>query len=386
MFQGGHGEASPLDVYHKARHHVPVRPVLEGECAYEGIHAFTADDVRNRAWRAVMAGCFGYTYGSHGLWYPTQNEEDTHAKEWGTPTPWWIALDRPGAEHLGVMRGILERAAWQQLEPLPEAIVAQNTSAAGSHAAKIVADLAARFESAKPANALWCKRFTHEWAATDLVDIGLHPKMGKPATLSWPAIQLPKIDHGEAIRLVVALGMSSKANLNDPKHPSDGVTYLVIVNGKKLLAEHRKSKRWAYHCLDLTKFAGQKITVVLSVDAGKNSAWDHALFRAPVILRASTANRTPMKEAYTAALAEPVQAKGDRQNVFLVYFPQLQAQERLGVSLRGLAKGKTYTAQWLDCRTGAEHAADPIRTNNGQAPLPKPPDSKDWVLLLRLRR
>jgi hypothetical protein len=90
MLQGGHGDAPSIDVYKEARGNTPPRPVIEGECAYEGIHKFTADDVRNRAWRAVQAGCSGYTYGSHGLWYPAQDKGDTRTEEWGLMSLWHV--------------------------------------------------------------------------------------------------------------------------------------------------------------------------------------------------------------------------------------------------------------------------------------------------------
>ena len=381
MFQGGHGNAPSVETYYEAWREKPTRPVLEGECAYEGIHTFTAADVRNRAWRAFMAGCVGYTYGSHGLWYPTQNEHDMHAKKWGKPTPWWIALERPGADHMGCMRTILERVAWWRLEPQPDAL-----SLTGTDTVHKIADFTAQLDAAKSTRALWCKRIAHSWALADLPDIELHPKGGAPATLTWPAIALPKVGDGEALRLVLALGMNPKANLNDPKHPSDGVTYAVVVNGKSLLREHRKSKQWEYHCFDLTEFAGRRVTLTLATEAGENTNWDHARFRAPVIVRTNAANSEPLRDAYTATLLEPVLVKADGQDVFVIYFPSVKNGRRPTFFLRGLAPGKTYAASWQDPRTGAAQPLAPIRAADSPAPLPSPPDAQDWVLLLQPER
>ena len=385
MLQGGHGNAPPVDVYADAWRHQPTRPVLEGECAYEGIHTFTARDVRNRAWRAMQSGCFGYTYGSHGLWYPTQNERDTRTKEWGTPTPWWIALQRPGAEQMGRMRAIYESVPWWRLEPLPAAISIDRGVGTQDGAVSQVVDLIARFDSAQSASALWCKVFRHPWAAVDLPEIELHPKDGTPATLTWPALPLPDLRSGEALRLVLALGMDPRANLNDPQHPSDGVTYVITVNGTTLLRLHDKSKQWAYQSLDLTEFAGSTVTLTLATEAGKNSAWDHARFRAPVVLRGPRNIATPRRNIYTSALPEPILVKADHKNMFVVYFPACENTDLPQFLLHGLAPGKAYTATWHDPRTGKPSATAELSAANDGTPvaLPKPPDSDDWVLILQ---
>ena len=98
------------------------KPVLEGECRYEGIHGFTAADVREVAYRAIQAGSFGYTYGSHGLWYPTQNVDDDTFKNWGKPVVWNKALQRPGGAHMRHLRACYESAAWWKLKPTPDAV------------------------------------------------------------------------------------------------------------------------------------------------------------------------------------------------------------------------------------------------------------------------
>ena len=385
MFQGGHGEKPPpLDVYYRAWQSRPVRPVLEGECAYEGIHRFQAADVRNRAWRAFMAGCFGYTYGSHGLWYPTQNAHDMRTHEWGRPTPWWVALKRPGADHLGCMKRILERVPWYRLQPKPDAIalaeLQQNNRSKGSG---IVVNLADRFEEAKAEHALWCKRIERRWGGTQLVEIELHPEGAKAATLRWPSVALPKLKPPQHIRLVVALGMDEATRLNDPKHPSDGVTYSVVVNGKTLLCEHRKTKKWEHHSFDLTDLAGRDAVSTLKTEAGKNSAWDHARFRGPVIVRTGELDSQPLYQLYTTTFPEQVLVKAEGQRLFLVYFPSVSEQRRPDIILRGLAPKTEYHAWWCDPRTGTQRQRPTMRaTDAGTAPLPCPPDRQDWVLLL----
>jgi len=119
MLQGGHGPRGPdAGFYHDIYGRASPKPLLEGECTYEGIHGMTAGVVRRNAYKAIQAGCFGYTYGAHGLWYPTQNETDRTFDNWGTPVPWWRALAAPGADHMTHLRGAYERVVWWDLVPV----------------------------------------------------------------------------------------------------------------------------------------------------------------------------------------------------------------------------------------------------------------------------
>ncbi len=128
MLQGGHpgrGKMPPVSLYLDA-YNLPVsKPVLEAECNYENIFAgkpngpVTAVDVRRVAYRAMQAGSFGFTYGAHGLWYPTQNAQDATFNDWGTPTPWWEALAFPGGVQMRYLRACYESVAWWKLKPCP---------------------------------------------------------------------------------------------------------------------------------------------------------------------------------------------------------------------------------------------------------------------------
>jgi hypothetical protein len=131
MFQGahaGHGNVPPTALYVDAWRRQPPRPVLEAECNYQGIYAgqpgreHTADDVRRVAWHAIQAGSFGYTYGAHGLGYPTQGAGDKTFSDWGAPVPWWEALERPGAAQLKHLRTCYESVPWWKLEPRTGAV------------------------------------------------------------------------------------------------------------------------------------------------------------------------------------------------------------------------------------------------------------------------
>ncbi len=118
LIQGGHGQAGPPPVFYRDIYaQEPPRPLLEGEVTYEGIFGFDDAVVRANAYKAIQCGSFGFTYGAHGLWYPTQDEADDKFKDWGAPVPWWQAMHFPGAAHLQHLRQAYEQAAWWTLEP-----------------------------------------------------------------------------------------------------------------------------------------------------------------------------------------------------------------------------------------------------------------------------
>lgn len=121
MLQGGHGGAPPASLYLDAWRQTPPRPVLESECRYEGVRGAMADDVREVAWRAILSGSFGFTYGAHGLWYPTQSAEDRRFEEWGPPVLWSDALRQPGGAQMGILRDAMESVEWWRLAPAPDA-------------------------------------------------------------------------------------------------------------------------------------------------------------------------------------------------------------------------------------------------------------------------
>jgi hypothetical protein len=82
----------------------------------------TADDVRRVSYHAIQAGCFGYTYGSHGLWYPTQTPHDKKYKNWGKLTVWWKSMGRLGAAQMTHLRKCYESVEWWKLTPRPGAV------------------------------------------------------------------------------------------------------------------------------------------------------------------------------------------------------------------------------------------------------------------------
>lgn len=122
MFQSGHVSYPDADFYYKVYNQTTPKPMVEGECNYEGIHKLTDHQVRWSAYRAIQAGCFGYTYGAQGLWYPTQSMQDSTFDEWGDRMTWWESLQRPGGAQMQYLRELYESVEWWKLEPQPGAV------------------------------------------------------------------------------------------------------------------------------------------------------------------------------------------------------------------------------------------------------------------------
>ena len=128
MLQGGHqgpNATTSTDAYRTAYLNAAGKPFVEGETNYEGIlntQPVTPAGVRLAAYHALQSGSFGFTYGSHGLWYPLQDETDTTFANWGKNIPWWISIEAPGAEHLRILKMIYESVAWWTLKPAFDAV------------------------------------------------------------------------------------------------------------------------------------------------------------------------------------------------------------------------------------------------------------------------
>lgn len=372
MFQGGHGRAPRVALYLEAYNRTPAKPVLEGECQYEGIHTFTDADVRNVAYRAIQNGSCGYTYGSQGLWYPTQDTEDRKHEKWGTPLVWWKALRRPGAEQMGIMRRIYETVDWWRLKPAPDALL----PVADTHDAEVSYDLVEHFGEAASGTAYWSRL-----SEADLNCIALHPLGEGEAVLDYPPIKLPAVPADEALKLILAVGISRTARLDDPEHPSDGVSFLVRVNGKEVYRQRRTEKPWFYTAVDLSALAGTEVNISLATTAGENMNWDHALFRHPAIVKVKKDISDPCREAYLSPPPRPIFTKADENRTFLLYFPADPGPGRR--LLREMPEGTSYMAVWHDPRSGEASQPRVLAVDSGTLAIPEPPDEQDWVLIVR---
>ena len=92
----------------------PVKPVLDSEPAYEGMHldlnsqnpVFGEAEVRNRAYQAVFAGGFGHTYGANGVFQFTK--EGDGPDQFGDPPSWETAIQLPAAAQMVHLKNLIQ--------------------------------------------------------------------------------------------------------------------------------------------------------------------------------------------------------------------------------------------------------------------------------------
>lgn len=129
MIQSGHAQLNTpnykmiLANYNRK----PTKPTLDAEPNYEDHPInwnptngwFTAFDVRQAAYWAMLAGAMGHTYGNNNIWQMWQpgRQPMGYAR-----TPWYEALDYPGAFQMGYMRKFFESRPFYKLLPDQELV------------------------------------------------------------------------------------------------------------------------------------------------------------------------------------------------------------------------------------------------------------------------
>ncbi len=128
MFQSSHAARdhdTGLFVEHDYRL-TPVKPTLDGEPRYEAIPVgfyntgadrdlrFDDYDVRQAAYWSLLAGACGHTYGNNNVWQMWQPGRKPVI--WAS-TPWYEALDHPGATQMAYVRRLFESRPFEKLVP-----------------------------------------------------------------------------------------------------------------------------------------------------------------------------------------------------------------------------------------------------------------------------
>lgn len=100
----------------------PPKPCLDGEAPFEdhpidwnpGSGWFTDWHVRSAAYRSVLSGAAGHTYGNHNVWqfWTPERHPVSFAR-----TPWREALEQPGAEQMGHLKSFFSSRPWHKLDP-----------------------------------------------------------------------------------------------------------------------------------------------------------------------------------------------------------------------------------------------------------------------------
>lgn len=127
----------------------PPKPTLDGEPRYEALMAdfymrgaspalvFDDYDVRLAAYRALLAGAAGHTYGNNNIW---QMWAPGREPVLGANTPWNEATNHPGAFQVGHARRLFESRAWETLEPAQDLLVGPNLPGDGFVRAAVARD------------------------------------------------------------------------------------------------------------------------------------------------------------------------------------------------------------------------------------------------------
>jgi hypothetical protein len=121
--QGGHRNSglTPQSRYAGYYNFRPVKPVLETEAMYEGIHCggvVTTGETRRSAWKAMLCGCAGYTYGAAGVWALKWNDADTRWKSYNQAiSSWHAGMKLPGVAQMRVMKEFFVALPWTKLTP-----------------------------------------------------------------------------------------------------------------------------------------------------------------------------------------------------------------------------------------------------------------------------
>lgn len=83
-------------------------------------------------------------------------------------------------------------------------------------------------------------------------------------------LSLPK---GAKAKFVFGCAMMRDENV---RKGSDGVTFIVMINGGEKFKKHIKTDQWEWHEIDLSAFSGKDFILTLAVNAGpqNNASWD----------------------------------------------------------------------------------------------------------------
>lgn len=99
------------------------RPVVVGECSYEGIFDSNWQDTqRFMFWSSVLSGTAGHTYGTMAISCFNSKDDPLPPLSRVSTHYWEDAIDWLGATHVAIGKRILERFAWWELSPSPDSL------------------------------------------------------------------------------------------------------------------------------------------------------------------------------------------------------------------------------------------------------------------------
>lgn len=121
--QGGHRNSglTPQARYQGYYEYQPTRPVLETEAMYElvdcgGVN--TTDEARQSAWKSMLCGSPGYTYGGAGIWFIKWDADDPGCAQYNHAIgSWHEGMNLPGAAQMTVFKQFFAKLDWTALTP-----------------------------------------------------------------------------------------------------------------------------------------------------------------------------------------------------------------------------------------------------------------------------
>jgi len=124
MIQSGHAELNTPNYKTIQANYfrTPTKPTIDGESNYEDHPInwnpengwFTDADVRQAAYWSMLAGALGYTYGNNNIW---QMWEPGFKVVNYARTPWYQAMNQPGAFQMTYLRKLFESRPFYKLVP-----------------------------------------------------------------------------------------------------------------------------------------------------------------------------------------------------------------------------------------------------------------------------
>ena len=101
--------------------HTPRKPFLETEAMYEAIkcgpRVADARDVRHAAWKSLLCGSYGYTYGAAAVWLMRWDHEDPTGKSYNPDHCWHEGMRLPGSTQMKHLRSFFGQLEWWKLVP-----------------------------------------------------------------------------------------------------------------------------------------------------------------------------------------------------------------------------------------------------------------------------
>ncbi|MEI6518951.1 MAG: DUF4038 domain-containing protein [bacterium] len=99
----------------------PAKPMIETEAMYEQVDCggiADENDARMSAWKAILCGSAGYTYGAAGVWALKWDPADKNWKDYNHEIDGWYAgIAMPGAEMMTILKEFFIDLPWTELTP-----------------------------------------------------------------------------------------------------------------------------------------------------------------------------------------------------------------------------------------------------------------------------